>query len=47
MTNQLINFYEEGLSDLAPLNGVNLWAMFNQYQPKISVYPFLIPLSGK
>jgi len=47
MTNQLINFYEEGLSNLALQKGTNLPAMSNQYQSKTSVYPLLIPLSNR
>ncbi len=47
MTNQLINFYEEGLSDLVPQKGTNLRAMSNHHQSETSVYRFLIPLSDR
>lgn len=46
MTNQLINFYEEGRCSIDPIKGTNLRAMFNLYQPNTSVCSLLIPLSA-
>ncbi len=45
MTNQLINFYEEGQCNTIPIKGTNLLAMFNPYQSNTSVCSLLIPLS--
>ncbi|WP_167354803.1 hypothetical protein [Pedobacter terrae] len=46
MTNQLINFYEEGRCNINPIKGITLLAMFNPYQPNTSVCSLLIPLSA-